>query len=206
MEDTLTALYQSITTLLPNSRGRTIQFMGSHQGEGTSVLIREFAKVAAVTLNKRVFLLDADHKNPVQARSFDVQPKYSWEDLAKNGVPFEYALCQVGKSPLFLTQVSQNGHSTLQPFDSPQADALLDRLRDEFDLILIDSAPPSSCPESLVLAGKVDGVVLVVEAEKTRWQVAERLKETIQEQGGNVLGVVLNKRRYSIPTIIYNRI
>jgi Mrp family chromosome partitioning ATPase len=52
----------------------------------------------------------------------------------------------------------------------------------------------------------VDGVVLVVEADKTRWPVAQSVKERIIQHGGNVLGMVLNKRRYYIPGFIYNRL
>jgi len=51
----------------------------------------------------------------------------------------------------------------------------------------------------------VDGVVLVVEAEKTRWQVVESLKEKIENSGGNILGMVFNKRRFYIPENIYRR-
>jgi Mrp family chromosome partitioning ATPase len=52
----------------------------------------------------------------------------------------------------------------------------------------------------------VDGVVLVVEAEKTRWQVVENLKEKIQNVGGNIIGVVFNKRRFYIPEALYKRL
>jgi Mrp family chromosome partitioning ATPase len=52
----------------------------------------------------------------------------------------------------------------------------------------------------------VDGVVLVVEAEKTRWPVAETVRDKIKNSGGNILGIVLNKRRYYIPDWIYNKL
>ncbi len=52
----------------------------------------------------------------------------------------------------------------------------------------------------------VDGVIIVVEAEKTRWQVALSLKEKIINNGGNILGLVFNKRQYYIPQFIYDRL
>ena len=57
-----------------------------------------------------------------------------------------------------------------------------------------------------VLCTKVDGVVLVIEAGKTREQVAVRAKKELEEAGGKVLGVVLNKRKYHIPEWIYKRL
>jgi hypothetical protein len=48
--------------------------------------------------------------------------------------------------------------------------------------------------------------VLVVDASKTRWQIAEKQKRELIAQGGNVLGVILNNRTYPIPNSIYNRL
>jgi Mrp family chromosome partitioning ATPase len=51
----------------------------------------------------------------------------------------------------------------------------------------------------------MDGVVLVVHAEKTRWEVAQRVKEHLEMANTNILGVLLNKKKYVIPKFIYNR-
>ena len=56
------------------------------------------------------------------------------------------------------------------------------------------------------MVSMVDGVVLVVEAEKTRWPVALNVKEKTEQGGGRVLGVVFNKRKYYIPEWLYRRI
>ncbi len=53
------------------------------------------------------------------------------------------------------------------------------------------------------MASKVDGVILVVEAEKTKWRTARHVREQIERVGGNILGIVFNKRRYYIPQSIY---
>ena len=60
--------------------------------------------------------------------------------------------------------------------------------------------------DGLAVASKVDGVILVVEAEKTRWQTVRKVKDSISRVGGNILGVVLNKRRYYIPQSIYKHL
>jgi Mrp family chromosome partitioning ATPase len=46
----------------------------------------------------------------------------------------------------------------------------------------------------------------VIEAGKTRKQVALRAKEDLEQAGGNLLGVVMNKRKYHIPDWIYKRL
>jgi Mrp family chromosome partitioning ATPase len=53
------------------------------------------------------------------------------------------------------------------------------------------------------IAALMDGVVLVVEAEKTRWEVANKVREALVQADANVLGVILNKRRFHIPEWLY---
>ena len=49
-------------------------------------------------------------------------------------------------------------------------------------------------------------MVLVLEAGKTRKQVAVRAKQELEEAGGKLLGVVLNRRKFYIPEWIYKRL
>jgi len=66
--------------------------------------------------------------------------------------------------------------------------------------------PAGVSSDGFGFSDKVDGVVILVEAEKTRWQVADNTRMRILEQGGKVLGVVLNNRRHIIPKCVYKRI
>ena len=49
----------------------------------------------------------------------------------------------------------------------------------------------------------VDGVILVADAQKTRAPVARKLKRAVEENGGKVIGAILNRRKYYIPGWIY---
>jgi len=72
--------------------------------------------------------------------------------------------------------------------------------------VVIDSPPLSASAAGLAFCRRADGVVLVLEAERTRGPVAEKAKEQIQKNGGNILGVVFNKRKFYIPKSIYKRL
>ena len=76
-------------------------------------------------------------------------------------------------------------------------------VREHFSLILIDSSPVGFTADSLALCESVDGIVLVVEAEKTRAAVAQSVKNQILMREGNLLGMVFNKRKFHIPESIY---
>jgi Mrp family chromosome partitioning ATPase len=52
----------------------------------------------------------------------------------------------------------------------------------------------------------VDGVVMVVQAGKTKREVVQRSMDAIARYEGNILGVILNRKKYYIPGFLYKRI
>jgi capsular exopolysaccharide synthesis family protein len=205
MEDEMLGLHKVIETLLPHQKSRVIQFIGARQGEGTSTVVREFARVSSHLIGHSVLLLDADRHDPGQMNFFEMQEKLGWLSVLRNGGPSSDGFHQVGQSKLFLSPGSNSSVSTPEIFNS-KFEHFCEELREEFDLVVIDSAPLVLSADGLAIATKVDGVILVVEAEKTKWQAVKTMRDSISRVGGNILGVVLNKRRYYIPESIYKHL
>ncbi|HOS80975.1 MAG TPA: capsular biosynthesis protein, partial [Anaerolineae bacterium] len=70
---------------------------------------------------------------------------------------------------------------------------LLEGLASEADVVVVDSPPVLSMADAAVLAQAVDGVLLAVEANKTRRGAAQDAVLSLQQIGANVLGVVLTQ-------------
>jgi Mrp family chromosome partitioning ATPase len=70
---------------------------------------------------------------------------------------------------------------------------LMQRLADQADVVIFDTPPALAVSDAAALANKVDGILLVVEAGKTRREAAVRAKEALEQVGGKILGVVLTK-------------
>lgn len=114
------------------------------------------------------------------------------------------------------TRMDEDGRLALGPLPGRSGDAralnpnLLreywDRLAGRADLIILDTPPVLSSPLAQAMAPTVDGVILVVEAERTRTAVALAAKRALTQGGANLLGVVLNKQRYHVPKPLYDRL
>lgn len=196
-EDQMTGIAEA---LLPDTKRKIIQFLGSRCGEGTSTVVRQFSGVSASKMRKSVLVLDADRVNPVQHGLFGVDRESCLNQVTKEGWPIEKAFSPAGCPGLSLCLVSANSAS---PFQVLNARGVWELLRARFDLVVIDSPPLEVSSDGLALVRNADGVVLVVEAEKTRQPVVEHLRQSVLDHGGNILGVVLNKRRYYIPPWVY---
>jgi Mrp family chromosome partitioning ATPase len=82
----------------------------------------------------------------------------------------------------------------------------LAELRSAFDYVLIDAPPLNSYADAMVFGRLADGVVLVLEANATRREAALRVAESLRSAKISVLGAVLNKRTFPIPSALYKRL
>jgi hypothetical protein len=81
----------------------------------------------------------------------------------------------------------------------------LEKLRQEYRYILIDCPSLREAEHAVILAPLVDGVVLVVEANRTQKNQFLYAERTIENAGGRILGHVLNKRTYVIPDWLHRK-
>ena len=206
LEQTLAALYETIVTLLPGPKGKTIQFIAPHRGAGASTLIRAFAKVCAERLNKSVLLLDADPDSPAQVREFKLDTATGWDPLNDSDQDIQATLNPVEGTGLAVSQlITRQSYKPLL-LETSRFKGALNRLKESFDIVLVDAPPAADHSEGLTLASKVDGIILVVESEKTRWQALDSVSNRIRLGGGNILGAIMNKRRHHVPGVIYRRL
>ena len=75
---------------------------------------------------------------------------------------------------------------------SRRFEEVLGGLLNEADIVLLDTPPIVAVSDAAILASKVDGVLLVVNAGKTKRDTARRAKALLAKVNANILGVVLN--------------
>ena len=202
MDTEMLALYQAVETMLAKIPRKVVLFIGSLPGEGTSTIARGFATLAAEHMNKRVLLFDADRQAPNQKNHFGITDQAGWQD-SNDSDGIQDVICQIGDSRLYLCPSTTNVTISPEIFDTQTITATLASLRERFDLVVIDAPPPIQAPDGLALASHVDGVVLVVEAENTRWKVAENTKKRLLASRAKIMGMVFNKRHFYIPDYFY---
>jgi protein-tyrosine kinase len=198
-------LHHQIEFKLSNTSHKLIQFMGCRRGEGVSTIVREFAKVAAERHGKSVLVLDSAYQDPAQRINFNVTCEYGWLDLIEKGELIDKAFFRFGDSNLYFAPISVQA-SLIPPIkDISETIMVWKKLKERFDLILIDASSDANTFESIACSRNVDGVVLVLEAGKTTRKAAQSVKKKILANGGQILGVVLNRRRYYIPEFLYKK-
>jgi capsular exopolysaccharide synthesis family protein len=184
---------------------KAILFCSSGPGEGNSTVLTDFALTLA-SEGDRVLLVDANLRTPSLHRVFQLERENGLTELALGKSSLEDVM---KKAPFDNLWVITSGTPHSNPFsilENRGIDSHVEQMKARADWVLFDSAPANSYMDSIALAGKVDGVVMVLQSEKTRWEVAQFIKERLESGNGNILGVILNKRRFYIPRWLYKTV
>jgi hypothetical protein len=82
----------------------------------------------------------------------------------------------------------------------------INELRSQFEYVLIDCPALRASGDVLSVAPLADGIILVVEADRTTKSQVANAEKQILAAGGKLSGLILNKRKYTVPQWIYSRL
>lgn len=180
---------------------RILLFTSPQGGEGTSTIALQFAQILARDSGLRPLLVDANVRRP----AFEVDAANRCAVPIPRLTEGSEEQAAVVAANLFVAAVpdEQRQIGIYQPSVLRQ---LLDQASSGFDWIILDGPPVLDSPDAAAIGSIADGVVLVVQAGRSKRPVLARAAELLRKSGSQVLGSVLNRRVLEIPEFIYRRI
>ena len=185
---------------------KTIMFTGTSHKCGTTTTAVSLGTMLAKEAGYKVLLVDANIRNPGLHSVFNTELNGGICELIGGKTDKTFQFKQIGPAKLYFVPCGVFSGGTKKHFDSPRFESFLNLAREKFDFVILDAAPIGNYPDPQTICSKVDGVVMVITAGKTRRQVAQRVKKEVEDSGGTILGVVINRRKYYIPQWIYKRL
>jgi Mrp family chromosome partitioning ATPase/capsular polysaccharide biosynthesis protein len=196
---------------------RSILFLSPETGEGKSTLVAGLALVRREA-GERVAVIDADLRQPGQARLLEVSGGYGLAEVLAGAITLNDAMRTLAPPPPqagadraasaagLATAVRQRTMGSVSvlasehPASNPPAvlasramPELLRSAAEDYDCVLIDAPSPLEASDVMPLLGAVDGIVLIARAGYTRDVCAERLVQLLaRSAGAPVLGTVVN--------------
>jgi uncharacterized protein involved in exopolysaccharide biosynthesis len=187
---------------------RTVGVVGCDTSKLRSQVAVDLAIQAASTGTDPVLLIDADARRRRVTKRFHINGSPGWREVLSGEAVAESCVHRDEVNNLsVMSPGTPNGHEQ-EPIARPTAGALrqLDEIRTDYGLVVIDMPPARDMDAQSPAAEWLDEMVLVVEAERTRIQSAQRAKEMLQRAGVRLTGVVLANRREHIPRWLYQRL
>ena len=186
-----------------NNTHKTIMFTSTAHNAGCSTTAAFYAALLSRNETKKVLLVDVNYRTPSVHDVFSIKSSPGILDLGPNCADIETVRINVGAGGIYAVPIGGEISANFDVFESVLFNRFISKMREKYDYVIFDAPPITLFAEARIIASKVDGVVLVVEANRTRKHTALTAKKYLKDTGAFIIGVVLNKRKYYIPNFIY---
>ena len=174
---------------------KTILITSRYEDEGKSLISMNLLRTLA-GLRKKVVMVDADLRRSCINRSFRIQ----YESTRTNGLaqylaglcPMDDILYETDIPNAYMIPVGRTVANPLNLLNAPEMPTLMEKLREEFDYIIIDTPPAGIVIDAVDMARHCDGALIVVSYMRGKCRDITEVRDMIRQTGCKVLGTVMN--------------
>jgi len=199
------ALRTNIGFLGVDRQIKSIVVTSPDQAEGKSTTCANIAISMAQT-DKKVLLLECDLRKPKIHKYFGVENDKGLTDVIVNNMEYEAVTRKIDQiKNLYVITCGPIPPNPAEILESAKMNDLINRLKDSFDMVILDSPPVSELTDAAIVSKNADGVILVIASGESNIDMARHAKSALENVKARVLGVVLTKLDRSSGSYHYYR-
>lgn len=170
---------------------KSIMVTSSKPGDGKTTTAVNLAIVLAKQ-QKKVLLVDADLRNPSLHFTFNISNLNGLTNVLTKQSNLDVAITPSGIPYLNILPSGELPHNPSELLGSKVMQSTIEKLREKFDYIVFDTPPVLLVADAQILANKCDGVVFVIDGDKTQKSHAIKAKILLETVQSRLLGVIVN--------------
>ena len=174
-----------------NPEDNAITVVSGGAGEGKSTTLVNLAYICAQG-GYTTLMIDADLRRPRLHTFFDINNSVGLTNYLTTELMLEDVILQTPVDNLYFMPSGILPSDAAGILNSRRMSELIQDVKQRFDLVLVDSPPILGVSDASVLASEVDLTMIVVQHRKLPRNMLVRVKQAVENVGGNVIGVVLN--------------
>ncbi|MFK3789257.1 CpsD/CapB family tyrosine-protein kinase [Pseudomonas piscis] len=186
---------------------QVILLTAANRNSGVTSSCLSMASELARTSRGRVLLVDTSLSDDSLTRRLGLEQCPGFLDLALAETPPALGECIQTSAELDFDLLPLGRRQQYRErLTAEQLRELLHTLAGQYRFVIVDGDPVYSSGDILTLSTQVDGVVLVVRSEETRWEVAQAAAQRLIQAEAKLIGSVFNARKYYMPKWVYDRL
>lgn len=170
---------------------QTLAITSASVSEGKTTIATNLAIVMA-QLGRKVILIDADLRRPHVHRTLGISNVAGLSDVLRNHATIREVAQPWRNGNLLVITSGSLPPNPAEVLSSDRMVEVMNELKGIAEMVIIDS-PPSLLADSAVLAARADGVLLVIQSNKTQLNSATAMIDQLRRVGAHVIGVALNR-------------
>ena len=200
-------LRANVKTLMKHKGLKVMAITSSVDGEGKSITCLNLAVAMAKDVDcKSVLLIDCDLRRGCIGDSLAHSSKAGLSEYLMINADIDNILYKTKINKLTVIPRGKIVENPTELLSSDKMKDLLKKLREKFDVIILDNAPVIPVSDAGIVCALADGAMMVVRTGKTQRGVVKHAAEMLRLNNVNMLGYILTHVEYYIPGYIYKYI
>jgi len=200
--DQISKLVQRL--FLGSSAVRNVVFAGGERRAGCTWVVVRAAQILARQNRGSVCLVDANLRSPELHKVFNLSNHNGFSDAVLSSTPLNNYVQSLPTAGMWLLSCGSPEKTDRAQLSPEALRTRIWQLRAEFDYVLVDAPALNLYPDAMTLGSASDGIVLVLKANSSRRESAQKILQEAKAANVCLLGVVLNQRTFPIPASIYS--
>jgi capsular exopolysaccharide synthesis family protein len=167
-----------------------VMVVSAMEGEGKSTLACHLATSLA-RAGRKTLLLDSDMRRPSLHKVFEVPLNPGFSELLRGNAEFEDVIHPTSPEGLFIMPAGKIHQQTLSLLAKDAAEGVFEKLKEDFDFIVVDSAPVLPVTDSLMIGQHVDSAIFSIRRDVSRFGKVSAAYQRLTMLGIPVLGAVV---------------
>lgn len=188
--ESLRGLKSSVWAFTKGAPNRVIALTSAMPGEGKTLTTLAFGRSLAQG-GERTLIIDADLRRRMLSVALRRQVAVGLVEVLEGRARLDQAVIKDEPSGAYVLPLSDKPPPSKDLFHSRAIDALLEQLKPDFDIIILDTAPVLAVADTRAIAAKADGVVLLVRWGRTPRQAVAAALDLLQTAGASIIGTCL---------------
>jgi len=171
---------------------RTMLISSPNPSDGKTITTANLGIVFAL-LGKNVIIVDTDLRKPKQHKVFNIDKSPGVTEYLVEDLPLEDIIHQTDIGNLKIIPCGKSPPNPAEILASQKMEALLREIERRADIVLCDSPPLAAVTDPMLLATRLDGIILVVKHRVTNKQIASNIVDQLKKANVNIIGVIMNQ-------------
>jgi Mrp family chromosome partitioning ATPase len=198
----------NLTSTVLDQDLRILFLTSANPGAGTTTSALALASQLAQMSSGLVLLVDASQSATNLTQQLGLTRERGFRDMLFNDQSpplLQDCVVDVSSLPFHVLPFGRHSRGN-EHLTAERLRPLLNQLGSQYRFVVIDGDAVYSASDTLVISTQVDGVVMVVRSEDTRWEVAQASAQRLSQAGAKLVGSVFNRRKYYMPKWLYKNL
>ena len=209
MAESFRSMRTGIEFILNDRKLKSLSFTSTTMREGKTTITSNFAMTMA-EIGKKILLVDGDMRKPMTNNMFGIEREpglsdvilgnYNWDEVIKTDT--DIMMGKMGMEDITTTAPGINNLNIItsglippnstELLSSERMAEIISEMKEAYDVVLFDSTPVLPSTDAVILASKMDAVVMVNQVGQIARGALKRAKAQLDTSKANIIGVVLN--------------